>query len=134
MAADALLILHYLALAIGLGGGISASVVAAVAAPRDPGLAGAVLVRLARFGFVALIVLWITGLAMLSQGAGAAAAPGWFWIKMGAVAVLTAAAVAMQIAIHRLDPPARAARARTLRPVMNGAAVAAVICAVPAFG
>ncbi|WP_157932994.1 CopD family protein [Roseovarius salinarum] len=134
MADQALLIVHYLALAVGLGGGIAAGVVAHVAGPKDPALAGAVQVRLARFGFLALIVLWLTGSAMLAGGPGAAALPVWFWVKMAAVVVLTGAAVWMQIAIKKLEPAQRAARAKVLRPVMNAAATLAVVFAVLAFG
>ncbi len=133
MLAEALKIVHYLALAVGLGGGIAAGIVAHVVGPKDPALAGAVQVRLARYGFLALIGLWLTGSALLTDYGGWAAMPAWFWVKMAAVAVLTVAAVVMQVSIKRLEPSARAARARLLRPVMNGAAVLAVVFAVLAF-
>jgi len=59
MAADALLILHYLALAIGLGGGISASVVAAVAAPFIVAALG--LGVLAAGGIIAILAVALVG-------------------------------------------------------------------------
>ncbi len=52
---------------------------------------------------------------------------------MGAALVLTGAGVAMQIAIRRLDPPALAARAAILRPLMALSAIAAVMLAVLTF-
>jgi len=130
----ALRIAHLLAMAVGLGFTVAAMLMARLAAGRAPEVLRPVQVALARWGFLALIVLWLTGSAMLARGPGAAALPGLFWVKMGAVLVLTGAGVAMQIAIRRLEPPALAARAAILRPLMVLSAIAAMALAVLAFG
>lgn len=126
-------ILHVLALAIGIGGGVSNAIIGAVAGPKDPALAGAVQRRIGRASFVALIVLWATGFAMLALGPGAAAFGLWFWLKMLAVVALTAAALRMQVAVLRGDP-AVARLARPLGMAATGSAILAAIFAVLAFG
>jgi uncharacterized membrane protein len=130
----ALKIVHFLALAVGLGGGVANGIVGAMAGPRDPAVAGQIQRRIGRLSFAALVLLWVTGVAMVATGPGLDLLGGWFWLKMAAAVVLTAAAVTVQVSVLALPAPRAAARARPLGRVMTAAASLAVVFAVLAFG
>lgn len=131
---ETLRIVHLLAMAVGLGATVSAMIVARLGAGRAPEILGPIQIRLAQWGFLALIALWLTGSALLAEGHDPETLSPLFWVKMAAVLVLTGAGVAMQLAIKRLPPPERAARAALLRPIMALSAVAALALAVFSFG
>lgn len=126
-------IVHFLALAAGLGGGIANAVIGATAARKAPEVAGPLQLRIGRVSFVALVLLWITGLWMAFGWHGVGTLGLWFWVKMLAVLALTAAAVAAQLAI-RNPGPGTPARMRTLGQIMLAASTLAVIFAVLALG
>jgi len=128
-------ILHFLALAVGIGGGIANGIVVATASANDPALVGAIRSRIGRAGFVALITLWITGVWMAFAGGYADSGMGfWFWAKMFFVLVMTACSLTIQITMRRPSPGAAArARAQTLSKVILACAILAVVCAVIEF-
>ena len=138
---EAAKIIHFLSLAIGLGGSAASLLlgVRMVMAPADarPTLMG-LQKLIGRIAFAALILLWLTGLYMLDALYG-----GWtgmgsaFWLKIAAVAMLTLAAGTMQILGIRAQltktPPPRAAM-MLLGMTANASAALAVVFAVLAFG
>ena len=126
--------LHLLAMAVGLGGSVANAVIGAMAGPENPALAGRLQKRIGRIAFAALILLWVTGVALVMYGPGAGTLSLWFWVKMLAVLALTGAAVTMQVAILTFGPERRAALARPLGMIMAGSATLAVVFAVLAFG
>ncbi|MEC3863008.1 hypothetical protein VK792_17070 [Mesobacterium sp. TK19101] len=90
---DALVILHYLAFALGIGGGVASLMIGAAQATAEPPVKlamGPVRRRLAFSAGGAVAVLWLTGLWLVYgwRGGLAAQAP-LFWIKMVFVATLT---------------------------------------------
>ena len=127
-------IVHFLSLAVGLGGGIANGIFGAKVAPKAPEHAGPAQKLIGRLSFAALILLWVTGLWMIRASGGIVALGLWFWVKMIAVLALTAAAVAMQLAYVTLPPEKLPARAKVLGMVMTAAATLAVVFAVLAFG
>ncbi|MFN3148040.1 MAG: hypothetical protein ACE368_23785 [Paracoccaceae bacterium] len=87
-----------------------------------------------RLGFAGLVLLWLTGIAMVAMAGGVAAMGAWFWVKMLAALMLTAAAVALQVATFTLPPERRAARVKPLGMVMLAGSVLSLVFAVLAFG
>lgn len=126
-------ILHILALAVGLGGGIAGLIVGQIAGPKDPALAGAIQGRLGWLSFLAILVLWATGLVLLWNAGGWTGQNFWFWLKIVAVLILTGLAVRMRIAA-RTPGPDTARLGRRLGPIISAAAALAVVFAVAAFG
>jgi len=97
---ETLKIIHFLALAVGLGGGVANAIVGAKITSQAPPLGGPVQRLLGRLSFVALIVLWLTGLWMAFGTTGLDGSV-WFWIKIIVVLAMTTAAVAAQVAQMR---------------------------------
>lgn len=126
-------IIHFLAMGVGLGGGVANAIVAITAGPKDPALGGAISMRIGRVSTLALLLLWITGYFLVTNAGGFGAMSFLFWIKILAVATLTGCAVVLQV--RGLKPgPELAALARKLGPVMLGCTTVAIICAVATFG
>jgi len=124
-------IIHFLALAVGLGGGVANQVLAAKAGGR-PEVARPVQRTISRVAFAALVLLWVTGLWM-AWGRPVASLGPWFWVKMAAVLGLTGAAVTAQLAVLRPGPGTRALL-KKLGIWMTVASTLAVVFAVLAFG
>ncbi|MCC6303593.1 MAG: hypothetical protein IT545_00195 [Rhodobacteraceae bacterium] len=138
-----LLTVHFLALAVGLGGGVAAGVIGArlaAAAPSARAELGAAQKRIGLSGAIALALVWASGLALLWSAFGGFGGLGGlglvFWLKMAAVVVLTAAVVAMKVVTGRSEragaEPDTPTMAR-LGMVATGATTLAVILAVLAF-
>ena len=125
-------IVHFIALAIGLGGGIANAIVGAKITSRDPALGGPAQKLIGRLSFAALILLWITGLWMLFGYYGFSDLSPWFWVKILAVLALTGAGVTAQLAMLKPGPDTPA-KMKKLGMIMTGAATLAVILAVFAF-
>jgi hypothetical protein len=98
---DLLIAAHIIGLMMGAGGGFGGMLTAREALKR-PADQAAVLRSmgpiLANFSFVGLIVMWITGVALvfLKYG-GFGALPQMFWVKFIFISTLTLAAVATQV-------------------------------------
>ncbi|MCG6882875.1 MAG: hypothetical protein LJE62_03865 [Silicimonas sp.] len=125
-------IVHFLALAIGLGGGIANAIVGAKITSRDPAMGAPVQKLIGRLSFGALILLWVTGLWMLFGYYGFSDLSLWFWVKILAALGLTAAGVTAQLAMLKPGPETPA-KMKKLGMIMTGAATLAVILAVLAF-
>lgn len=126
-------IVHFLALAVGLGGGVANAVMAAMGGKARE-VVGPMQARIGQLGFGAVVLLWLTGLWLFASGQTLGTVGLMFWLKILAVLVLTAAAVANQLARRRLPPEQYAARAPVLGQIMGISATLAVIFAVLAFG
>ncbi len=125
-------IVHFLALAIGLGGGIANAIIGAKITTREPAMGGPVQKLIGRLSFGALILLWITGLWMLFGYYGFANLSLWFWVKILAVLGLTAAGVSAQLTMLKPGPDTPA-KMKRLGMIMTGSASLAVVFAVLAF-
>lgn len=125
--------LHFLALAIGLGGGVANIVIGAKAGADAPQVARPIQKFISRLAFAALIMLWITGLWMIALNHSFATLGLWFWIKILVVLLLSAAAITAQISLLR-PGPTTPARLKTLGLFITACATLAVILAVISFG
>ena len=126
-------ILHLLALAIGLGGGIANLMIGRMAGPEGAPVTRPIQKRIGRMAFGGLILLWITGLWMLSLSYTLGDLALWFWVKMLVVLAMTAAAVTAQVALLRPGPDTPA-KLRKLGLMVSTAAALAVVFAVLSFG
>lgn len=101
MTIDLLLAAHIIGLMMGAGGGFG-SMITQTEALKRPADQAAVLrsvgPALATFSFVGLILMWISGLALvfLKYG-GFSGLPQMFWIKFIFISTLTLAAIATQV-------------------------------------
>lgn len=101
MTIDIILALHIIGLMMGAGGGFGSMLTAreALKRPADQ----AVTLRsmgpiLANFSFAGLVLMWITGLALVFlKFGGFAGLPQMFWIKFIFISTLTLAAIATQV-------------------------------------
>jgi hypothetical protein len=125
-------IVHYLSLAVGLGGGVANAIVGAKVTGREPGLGAPAQKLIGRLSFAALVLLWITGIWMGRELYALSDYGIWFWLKMLAVLALTAAAVTAQAG--QLRGTATPQRMKILGLVMTISAALAVVFAVLAFG
>ncbi len=123
-------ILHLIALAIGLGLGIANILIGAMSSAPD--ITRPIQKRISRVAFAALILLWITGIWMVTSAHPLSTLPLWFWIKILVVIAMTAAAITAQIALLRPRPDTPA-RVKTLGNIVTGSACLAVIFAVLSF-
>ncbi len=125
-------ILHFLALAIGLGGGVANYVIGVMAGPDGAPVTRPIQKRISRIAFVALILLWITGIWMVSTTYTLSGLPFWFWVKILVVLGMSVAAVAAQAALLRPEPETPA-KVKKLGMLVTGAATLAVVLAVLSF-
>jgi len=129
---DLLKIIHMLSLAVGIGGGMSSAIMAAKAMPQAPAVVGPVMKLISRIGVVAIILLWITGLWMLSIKFPGADLGIWFWLKMLGATGLTGGALFYQY-LSFFAPAKVPALGPKLGPLMMASAIVAVIFAVVTF-
>jgi hypothetical protein len=139
---EALRILHFLALAAGIGGGLASMLAARQGAdpasgPEARAALGRLRLRLSRVTAGAVALLWLSGIALVHAGwTGWGALPGLFWAKLAFVAALTAITLRAQQLVLRAGrsgtPPPAPAMARLGQGAM-GSALAALVLAVVAF-
>lgn len=132
---EGLKILHFLALAVALGGGVANLVLrrhAMAAGPEARPALGRAQRTLAALSAVSVAVLWLTGIALVETIYGAwTGLPGVFWAKIAAATVWLAAVTTGQVLMRRPGPPSP-----LLRPLGMGgmaSAVASLALAVLAF-
>jgi len=136
---DILLILHIVGLMMGAGGGFASMITMRVAAKRPPDHA-AVLRTLgptfAKFSAAGLVLMWVTGLAMvfLKYG-GFAGLPELFWVKITFVLSLTAAAITVELTYGQIKAGKMEAAKRlpVLGPIAGISSLLAVTFAVLTF-
>ncbi len=135
-----LTILHFLGFSAGIGGGLANLIVGRVAATADPSMRpglGRAARGIAGLATGGLVLLWLTGIALVQVAWGGwAAMPALFWAKLTMVAILTVVSVLVNLNVIRAirsgtpPPPARMAM---LGRLGVGAAVLALILAVVTF-
>jgi uncharacterized membrane protein len=136
----ALLIVHYLSFVIGAGGSFIAFMIVRRIASR-PTEEAAVLRQIppmiSNFAVAGLVLLWVTGVALVYWRYGGFAGLGWaFSVKMVFVVALTAVVAAMRFEMRRARQGIAAAGANLARlspwPVVTS--WLAIVFAVIAFG
>jgi hypothetical protein len=137
---DILLILHFVGLMLGAGGGIGATVVMrhALSLPQEQGdiirTAGPALSGMSIAG---LLLMLLTGIALwaIKYEFAFASMPAMFWVKMVFVTTLTIASVMIQLTHGRVKRGDTAAASRLPRfgPMAGISALLAVLFAVLAF-
>jgi hypothetical protein len=136
---DTLLFIHLLGLMMGAGGGFGSMIVMRRALALPPEQAGplrSVGPALARFSLIGLILMWLTGLALVfSKYDGLTALPSLFWVKIVFVLSLTIAAVTIELTYAQIKSGnmASAARLPVLGPIAGMSSLLAVLFAVFAF-
>jgi len=137
---DVLLILHLIGLALGFSASFANIVVASLmasAAPAEQPVLARVPPKMARVADVGLVLLWITGLAMLlTKWDGGAGLPWPFHAKLTAVVLMTLVvgyAHALQAKVKRGNTAA-AANLPAAGKVILGLAILSVVFAVMTFG
>lgn len=101
MILDLLLAAHLIGLMMGAGGGFGSMITQREALKRPADQAAtlrSVGPALATFSFIGLIVMWVTGLALVFLKYGdLTAMPPMFWTKLIFVSMLTVASIAIQV-------------------------------------
>lgn len=130
-------ILHFLGLMMGGASGFGSMVLMGAIRRADaPGKAALTPLRpkLANMGLIGVVLLWLSGLAMVFMGGATGQMGLWFWFKMIAAGALLAVAVYGLIVRRQLAAgktvPSYAARLPILSAPLS---VVAVILAVLAF-
>jgi hypothetical protein len=139
MTIDIILALHIIGLMMGAGGGFGSMLTGREALKRPADQATtlrSVGPMLAQFSFVGLILMWLTGLALvfLKYG-GFAALPQMFWVKFIFIATLTLAAIATQVLYGQAKAgnTIAATRVPVFGQIAGMSSLLAVIFAVLAF-
>ncbi len=134
-----LLAIHLFSFAVAAGGGVAnmlAARSARGAAAEAARAIGGVQAKIGRLSFIALLMLWLTGVWMVLQLGGFAAMPALFSTKMVFVLIVTLAALYAQFLGQRAaksgTPPNGATMAR-LGMVSGISALCAMVLAVWAF-
>lgn len=132
-------LLHILMAVSGVGFGLAALLIGLAAAGKPPAenpLLGPLRIRFSRISFVSLLLLWLSGLWLYGGRYGGAEVPALFWVKIGAVVLLTLAAGTgqwMLLRAARGGPPPNPATMMRLSRAGAGFAVLALILAVLTF-
>ena len=103
---DIVLIIHFAGLMLGAGGGLGSTIVMAQARAMPPEQAGplrAVGPALARMSTLGLVLLLLSGPALVSMKYGGFAnMPTMFWVKLVFVGTLTLAAILIEVTYARV--------------------------------
>jgi len=138
MANDILLTLHLIGLLLGAGAGFASALVMrrAAAATGEQAVALRGLgPPLARMSLIGLVLMWLTGLGLVSLRGGFGALPPLFWVKFVFVATLTLAAIAIEVTYAQIKSgnAAAAARLPLLGPIAGISSLLAVLFAALTF-
>lgn len=131
-----LMTLHFLSLAVGIGGGVASAIAGAQSAKAEPPGAmalGKLQSQVGNVGYGALILLWITGIWMVyAKYGGFGDLPASFNLKMLGVLGLTAALTAMQVVKRRAMAAGGPPNASTMKMLGQLALLSAVFTIVMA--
>jgi len=135
---DAVLILHFIGLMLGAGGGLGSTVAMGYASSLSEAKAKAVRGLgpvLTRMSLVGLVIMWLTGVWLLLTRHDITALPVMFWFKMGFVLLLTVAAVSLELTYGRVKrgDVRAAALLPSLGPMAGISSLMAVIFSVLTF-
>ncbi len=134
-----LLIIHLLAVAYGLGIGMSNFLNARIAKSQTGDIAkGLALHRVSmlRYTDIAIATILVSGLLLVWAMGGVSSNGSWFHVKMAFVVIVVLSYGAMRMTVGqmmRTGNMALASRVAVLSPILSLAAIATVICAVLAF-
>jgi hypothetical protein len=133
------LFLHFVGLVMGAGPGMANMVIARraeSAAPEGAAALRAVPPVLVNISTAGVVLLWISGLVLLTEAGGPSGVPTEFWIKIAFVVILTLIVIAMQVTLAQIRGGNRAAagRMKALGPAAGACALLAVLFAAIAFG
>ncbi len=137
---DALRIIHLLSVAAGVGLVGANFLTMRHAASLEPAQRGTLAPLQRRFGAIgmmALVLLWLTGIALYILKGYGATIGSWLMIKLAFVVLLSGLAVAVRVIVARAAANGTAPPPATMRrliSMMFFSSVVAVICAVLAFG
>jgi uncharacterized membrane protein len=135
-----LVIIHFLAFSIGIGASVSNLIVGARAARAEPQFRpalGGVSQALGKTATHSLVLLWLSGIAMVYlDWDGWASLPPLFWAKIAAVLVLTGCSVLLNMHMlrsKRAGTPPPAPTMAMLGRVGSASALTALVIAVITF-
>ncbi len=138
---DTLLIVHFIGLMMGAGGGLGSTIAAAYANSLQPEQAGVIRglsPGLARLSTIGLVLMLLTGIALMfwKYNGDVASMPALFWVKMLFVTTLTIAVILIEMThaqVKKGNTAAAAARLPRFGPMAGTSAFLAVIFAVLTF-
>lgn len=137
---DALLIVHFVGLMLGAGGGFGSALAAGYAktlAGEQAQTVKALGPRLANMSMAGLVLMYISGIALLvlKYGGNLGVMPMMFWIKLVFVGTLTLAACAIIFTYGQIRRGNGAVEKRlpVLGPIAGMSSLAAVVFAVLTF-
>lgn len=135
---DFVLALHLLGLMLGAGGGIPSGIIADRAKnlpPEEAATLRALGPKLAHLSAGGLVLLWLSGLALVVMAGGPSALPGLFWIKAIFIVTLTLAVIGVEwtYAQIKAGKTEAAKRLPLLGPIAGGSALLAMASAAFAF-
>ena len=135
---DILLALHLIGLMVGSGGGIGSATVMPIAAKAPPEQAAVLRAlgpRFARISMIGLVLMWVTGVAMVALTYPLASMPTTFWVKIAFVLSLTVCAILVHVTYAQVKKrdAAAANRLPVLGPISGASAFLAAIAAVFTF-
>jgi uncharacterized membrane protein len=135
-----LIVIHFIAFCIGIGGGITNMVIG-----KQIGQAGEALQRnlgevadiIGRLIAIAVILLWVTGISLiyLSWG-GWSGLPGLFWAKVAAVLVLSVCLLVIKRTVAQANRSGTAPEEAKITPlslIANLSGLAALVLALVSF-
>ncbi len=127
--------IHILSLAIGIGGSVAAAIVGARSAKSQAEVShalGLIQKLLGRIVFAAIILLWITGIWMLSLAYGWQVKPlgQIFSWKMAAVVVLTIIATTSQILVLRATSKKQRPNPKVMKRLGQAGLLLAMLAAI----
>ncbi len=134
-------IIHFLALLLGGAATISPGILRRALARSDhagppPAYLAAALRVFGILGLIAIVLLWITGGAMVSIGHDWGAMSPWFWVKLLAATIVLAISVFLNLRAARAARGGDAASPKTIKiglTVTRAALFVAIVCAVITF-
>lgn len=137
---DVLLILHFIGLMLGAGGGLGSTLAMAIALkmpPEQGSIIRSLGPSLARMSSVGLVLMLFSGISLVAMkyNGDFASMPPLFWAKMFFVTTLTIAAVLIEMTYAQVKKGNAAAAARLPRfgPMAGISSMLAVILAVLTF-
>lgn len=137
---DTLLIVHFIGLMMGAGGGLGSTIAAAYAnsiPPEQASVIRGLAPSLARLSTVGLVLMLVTGFSLIvwKYNGDVASMPIQFWVKMVFVTTLTIAVILIEMTHAQIKKGNFAAATRLPRigPMAGMSAFLAVIFAVLTF-
>jgi len=133
-------IIHFLALAVGIGGGVANAVIGARTRKADPAarpVLSGIQATIGKLSLASLILLWVSGVALTYlHYSGWANLPSSFWLKIIFVVILTGLSVRLNMLsakARRTQQPPPARSLALLGQMATASSVLIVVFAALAF-